>query len=129
MRHWVGFALALALVASPLSVSAQEDEAAPPSWLESELATVLSGRQRGAVKPGDRLTIALIPEHLQQRVPGHRKTKPSETKPPEPTEEGQSKGMSRGGKIAVGVVVPLVVGAAIGAGIWAATFDIGFGAD
>jgi hypothetical protein len=124
MRYLVGFVLALTLVASPLGARAQEDQAAPPSWLESELATVMSGQRRGAVKPVDRLQIALIPEHLKQRQPGYRKTKPSEAKPSEPTSEGQSKGLSRGGKIAIGVLVPLVVGTAIGVGVWAATFEL-----
>ena len=126
MRDFVGFVLALTLVASPLGVSAQENRVAPPSWLESELATVMSGRQRGALKPVDHLQIAMIPEHLKRRVPGYRKTEQSQPKPSEPTSEGQSKGLSRGGKIAIGVVVPLVVGTAIGVGVWAATFDLGW---
>ena len=125
MRYLVGFVLALTLVASPLGVRAQEDQVAPPSWLESELATVMGGPQRGAVKPVDHPQIALIPEHLKQRQPGHRKTKPSEPKPSEPVSEGQSKGLSRGGKIAIGVLVPLVA-VGIGVGVWAATFDLGW---
>ena len=66
-----------------------------------------------------------MPEHLKQRQPGYRKTKPSEAKPSEPTSEGQSKGLSRGGKIAIGVLVPLVA-VGIGVGVWAATFDLGW---
>ena len=123
MRYVVVFVVVLVLVTSPLSVGAQEEQVAPPPWSESELAALVSAQQQGPVRSVDRLQIALIPEHLERRIPGH--TKPSQ-EPVTITEEGQSKGMSRGGKIAIGVVVPLVVGAAIGAGIWAATFDLGW---
>ena len=112
MRCLIGFVVALVLVASPLSVGAQEEQVARPSWLESELAALVSAHQQGPVTSVERLQVALIPEHLERRMPGH--TKPSQ-EPVTITEEGQSKGMSRGGKIAIGVVVPLVVGAAIGA--------------
>ncbi|MGB5683807.1 MAG: hypothetical protein WBM47_18300 [Polyangiales bacterium] len=120
MRYSIAFVLALVLVTSPLSVGAQEEQVARSSWLESELATLVSAQQQGSVISVDRLQMAWIPEHLEQRLPGH--TKPSQ-EPATITEEGQPKGMSRGGKIAVGVVVPLVVGTVIGVGIWAANFD------
>ena len=96
---------------------------AAPSWLESELATVMSGRQRGALKPVDHLQIALIPEHLKRRMPGYRKTEQSQPKPSEPTPEAQSKGLSRGGKIAIGVLVPVLV-VAVALGVTAATFEL-----
>ena len=122
MRYLIGFVVALVLVTSPLSVGAQEEQVARPSWLESELAALVSAQQQVRVISVDRLQVALIPEHLERRIPGH--TKPSQ-EPVTITEEGQSKGMSRGGKIAVGVLVPL---AAVGlaAGIAAATYDLGW---
>ena len=122
MRYVVGFVVVLVLVTSPLSVGAREEQVAPPPWSESELAALVSAQQQGPVRSVDRLQIALIPEHLERRIPGH--TKPSQ-EPVTITEEGQSKGMSRGGKIAVGVLVPL---AAVGlaAGIAAATYDLGW---
>jgi hypothetical protein len=84
-----------------------------------------------------------LPEHLEQRRPGHKHKEIVKEPVSEPALklEGDSagvgvtpteqtsqpkKGLSKGGKIAIGVVVPLVVGAAIGAGIWAATFDLGW---
>ena len=121
MRYVVGFVVALVLVTSPLSVGAQEEQVARPSWLESELAALVSAQQQGPVTSVERLQVALIPEHLERRMPGH--TKPSQ-EPVTITEEGQSKGMSRGGKIAVGVVVPLVVaGIVAGAVVMATGFD------
>jgi hypothetical protein len=70
--------------------------------------------------------LALIPQHLQQRMPGDGKKQSDgeEAKSTAATEEGRSKGMSRGGKIAVGVIVPLVVvGVVAGAVVMATGFD------
>ena len=71
MRYLIGFVVALVLVASPLSVGAQEEQVARPSWLESELAALVSAQQQGAVIYVYRLQMAWMPEHLEQRVPGH----------------------------------------------------------
>ena len=125
MRYLLSVAFVLAgLVGSPASVSAataQKASQEPPSWLQMELHT-----------PGLRMTyselqqLALIPQHLQQRMPGDGKkhSDGEEAKSTAATEEGRSKGMSRGGKIAVGVIVPLVVvGVVAGAVVMATGFD------
>ncbi len=135
MWYLVGFVVALVLVTSPLSVGAQEEQVARPSWLESELAALVSAQQQGAVMSVDRLQMALIPEHLEQRMPGYTKrsqepaTNTEESQPTKPP-EGQSKGMSRGGKIAVGILVPcFVAGIVAGAVVMATGFDDILGAD
>jgi len=132
MRYVVGFVLALALLASPLSVGAEPTQKGSPelpSWLQIELHTPGLG-----MTYSESQQLALIPQHLQQRVPGHRTGQGDEDKAkieytpaqsPPHAEEGQSKGMSRGKKIAVGVLVPLAA-VGLGAGIAAATFSLGW---
>ena len=71
------------------------------------------------------LKLALIPEHLERRVPGHQ----HEESKIEYVESGpgteQRKGLTKGGKIAIGVMVPLVVvGLALRA--WAARRHLNF---
>ena len=109
MRHWVGFALALALVASPLSASAQEHEEAPNS-----AALAIHGKSHAP------LQLMLRASYFYDIGVDPLSGAPVPSEPsPASTEEGQSKGMSRKGKIAVGVVVPLAA-VAIGLGIGAA---------
>jgi hypothetical protein len=88
-------------------------EASP--WLRLELDTAGLSLTSGELQ-----RLALIPEHLQERMPGHRTKQsddaksdfqieyvPAQSKPY--TEEGRRNGISKGGKIAIGVIVPVVL--------------------
>lgn len=111
MRYLIGLVLALALVASPLGVSAREggdaaepravatqpaEEAQPAqSWLERMHPEAL---EAPAKTPEPAFEIEYVPAQAEPQ-----------------SEEGRGQGMSKGGKIAIAVFIPLVVaGVALG---------------
>jgi len=129
MRYMVGLVLMVALVGSPVSVSAapaQKESQELPSWLQIELHT-----------PGLHMTyselqqLALIPQHLQQRVPGHRTGQGDDDKAKadfeieyvNPEEEAKRR---RRRAIGLGIGIPLLVlglSAGIAMAVFAANFD------
>ena len=139
MRYLVGLICALALVASPLSVSAQEHDEAPKSAalaihgkshapLQLMLRTTyfydidvdpLSGRPTTVAPTAPGTEVPDIDTHSQRSIEHYEIHHAAA-----PTEASRQGGMSRGGKIAVGVVVPLVVaGIVAGAVVMATGFD------
>ena len=106
MRYMVGFLLALALTTSPLNANAQAGD---------------KGESAAPMK------LALMPEHLQKRMPGYRHDAraPQETfeikyvaPPPTPESRKRKKRMA----IGLGVTAAVVLGLAIGAGVVAYNF-------
>ena len=115
MRHWVGFVLALALVASPVSVSAQEHEEAPKS-----AALAIHGKSHAP------LQLMLRTTYFYDIDVDPLSGAPTTVAP---AEKSQGKGLSRGGKIAVGIIVPLAVvgiGVGIGAAVSIRNSDLGW---
>ena len=112
MRYLVVFLLALALVAPPRGLSAQEGEdgAEPPtvgtqparqtqptqSWLERIHPEAF---EAPAKKPDSGIEIGYVPASSQPH-----------------TEEGRRRGISKGGKIAIAVLVPVMV-VSVGLGV------------
>ena len=103
MRYVVGFLLALALTTSPLNANAQagdEGESAAP------------------------MRLALMPEHLQQRMPGYRHDALASQQNFEIKYVAPPPSVLRKKRIAIGVGVTaaVVLGLAIGAGVVVGNF-------
>ena len=110
MRHWVGFALALALLASPLSASAQEHEEAPKS-----AARAIHGKSHAP------LQLMLRTTYFYDIDVDPLSGGPTTVAP---TEASRGEGLTKGGKIAMGVLIPLaVVGIGVGIGLMFAVSD------
>ena len=115
MRHWLGFVLALALVASPLSVSAQEHEEAPKS-----AALAIHGKSHAP------LQLMLRTTYFYDIDVDPLSGGPTTVAPTEASRQG---GMTKGGKIAMGVLIPLLVvgiGVGIGAAVSIRNMDLGW---
>jgi len=119
MRYLVGLALALALTGSPSDAHAahtEKERGEPSRWLRLELDT------------GDlRLTsnqlqlFALIPQHLEERRPGHRNNQSDGAEAKSEFEldyvaaEQEEAKRHRGRAIALGITIPiLIVGVSCG---------------
>ena len=129
MRHLGGLVLALVLAASPLGVSAahtEKEREEPSHWLQFELDT------------GDlRLTsnqlqlFALIPQHLEERIPGHRRNQSDDAEAKSELEldyvaaEQDEAKRSRGRAIALGITIPILI-FGVSCGIAAAAISSNF---
>ena len=124
MRVWIGFVVAVALVAAPAGARGQQGANAPSAgpWLLLQLDEPADLRVPSSSRP----SLAYIPEHLKKRLPQYRHPTPAsveeatpQRKPereieieyvtPGSAAEGSGSGLSRPARIAIGVVVPLVV--------------------
>jgi hypothetical protein len=113
MRYFVGLVLTLALVAWPSNANAahtQKEPGEPSHWLRLELAT---GELRLTSTELQRL--ALIPQHLEERIPGHRKKQSDDGEAKADFEidyvaaEREEANQRRGLAIGLGVAIPLIV--------------------
>ncbi len=138
MRVWIGFVIAVAVVAAPLTVAAQETMN-PEPWLEAEFelyALGAKGRRAMAVTDAEPSgpVFAFIPPQSRMRMPQEHNEPASSVDPwlrlrldepeglrvtPGSPAEGSRRGLSRPARIAIGVVVPVVVLAGIGVGVGA----------
>ena len=129
MRYLVGLVLALAVVASPSEADAahtEKERGEPSQWLRLELDT------------GDlRLTsnqlqlFALIPQHLEERIPGHRKNQSDSAEAKSEFEldyvaaEQEEAKRNRGRAIALGITIPILI-FGVSCGIAAAAISSNF---
>jgi hypothetical protein len=112
MRYLVGFVLVVASVSPAPDVSAQEgEEGATPRSIGAEPVDETQSDGPSII------AYLFIPEHLQERVPGHHEKTPPPSKPPPAPLTPQERKV-RGAKIGLGVSVGcaltglIVVGAA-----------------
>ena len=112
MRYFVGFVFALAMAASPLSVSAQQGEESattPPALTEPSQETQPTESWLRRMHPAAFDAPTTKPDSGFEIEYASARSQPH-------TEEGRRRGISKGGKIALGILVPaLVVGIAMGA--------------
>jgi hypothetical protein len=113
MRWLVGLVLALALVASPSDANAAhtEKECGEPShWLRLELD---SADLR--LTSNEMQLFALIPQHLEEHIPGHRKKQSDEREVRSEFEldylavEQEEAKRHRGRAIALGITIPIII--------------------
>jgi hypothetical protein len=115
MRCVVGFVLALALMASPRNVRAQEHEEAPQS-----AALGIHGKSHAP------LQLMLRTTYFYDIGVDPLSGAPTTAAPTEVSRQG---GMTRGGKIAMGVLIPVLVvgiGVGIGATVSIRNMDLGW---
>ncbi len=141
MRCLVGFVLAWALAAAPVTASAQASE---PAVAETTSKARHGPRQMRFVQaerlfwdipqPSDvgsqcddpEFALLLIPEHLQQRVPGASSSaslRYNELEPDKPDPQ-QRRRMRLGLGIGLGLGIPLIIAAGMGAAI--ATMEVSY---
>ena len=132
MRYWVGFAVAVALVASPLTVAAQATKT-PEPWLESEVERFglegLHGTTGGPDAKASRPAFALIPQHLKERTPQYRHERASlqyKANQPDEPDPQQRRRLRLGLGIGLGLGIPMIIAAGMGAAL--ASMDMDFGA-
>ena len=110
MRYWIGFVVAVALMAAPLTVSAQEaGKGRSPESVQSEPAREAPGTSGSWLERMHPEALEGSPETSKSRVA--IEYVPAQS--PQPVEEKPKR--SKGARIAMGVVIPLVsVGAMVG---------------